>query len=170
MGTFRKRPNYLGFASVLCLRKNRYWYNGYNPPILCIELLRSNRHQSDVRRSHHQNAVILPSRRGMFNFNRSIQVAEILLYNLTLRLSSMDSLPVTNKTAGDPESLKNKTLETGAAAVQVCSHDDNLLEIVLMAHRTLNLCNASALTSTPFMLTIMIPAATPSKPITTARI
>ena len=82
----------------------------------------------------------------------------------------MDSLPVTNKTAGDPESLKNKTLETGAAAVQVCSHDDNLLAIVLMAHRTLNLCNASALISTPFMPIIMIPAATPSKPITTARI
>jgi hypothetical protein len=32
---------------------------------------------------------------------------------------SMDSLPVTNKTAGEPESLKNKALETGAAAVQV---------------------------------------------------
>jgi len=31
----------------------------------------------------------------------------------------MDSLPVTNKTAGEPESLKNKTLETGAAAIQV---------------------------------------------------
>lgn len=31
----------------------------------------------------------------------------------------MDSLPVTNKVAGEPESLKNKTLETGAAAVQV---------------------------------------------------
>lgn len=32
---------------------------------------------------------------------------------------NMDSLPVTNKTAGEPESLMNKTLETGAAAVQV---------------------------------------------------
>lgn len=32
---------------------------------------------------------------------------------------SMDALPVTNKTAGEPESLMNKTLETGAAAVQV---------------------------------------------------
>jgi hypothetical protein len=31
----------------------------------------------------------------------------------------MDSLPVTNKVAGEPESLKNKALETGAAAVQV---------------------------------------------------
>jgi hypothetical protein len=31
----------------------------------------------------------------------------------------MDSLPVSNKTAGEPESLKNKTLETGASAVQV---------------------------------------------------
>lgn len=31
----------------------------------------------------------------------------------------MDSLPVTNKTAGEQESLMNKTLETGAAAVQV---------------------------------------------------
>lgn len=33
----------------------------------------------------------------------------------------MDSLPVTNKTAGEPESLTNKALETGAAAVQVHS-------------------------------------------------
>jgi hypothetical protein len=32
---------------------------------------------------------------------------------------NMDSLPVTNKAAGEPESLMNKTLETGAAAVQV---------------------------------------------------
>ncbi len=31
----------------------------------------------------------------------------------------MDSLPVTDKTAGEPESLMNKTVETGAAAVQV---------------------------------------------------
>ena len=82
----------------------------------------------------------------------------------------MDSLPVTNKTAGDPESLKNKTLETGASAVQVCSYDNSLSAIVLIAHRTLNLCNAFALTSTPSMPTIMILAATPSKPITTARI
>lgn len=36
---------------------------------------------------------------------------------------NMDSLPVTNKTAGEPESLMNKTLETGAAAVQVCGFD-----------------------------------------------
>ncbi|CAI6340877.1 unnamed protein product [Periconia digitata] len=32
---------------------------------------------------------------------------------------TMDAIPTTNKVAGDPESLKNKTLETGAAAVQV---------------------------------------------------
>jgi hypothetical protein len=32
---------------------------------------------------------------------------------------NMDSLPITNKTAGEPESLMNKTLETGAGAVQV---------------------------------------------------
>lgn len=32
---------------------------------------------------------------------------------------SMEALPTTNKTAGEPESLLNKTLETGAAAVQV---------------------------------------------------
>lgn len=32
---------------------------------------------------------------------------------------NMDALSVTNKTAGEPESLMNKTLETGAAAVQV---------------------------------------------------
>ncbi|KAF1973778.1 DUF1264-domain-containing protein [Bimuria novae-zelandiae CBS 107.79] len=41
----------------------------------------------------------------------------------------MDALPVTNKTTGEPESLKNETLETGAAAVQnfepvqrICAH------------------------------------------------
>jgi len=33
---------------------------------------------------------------------------------------NMDSLPVTNKTLGEPESATNKTLETGAAMVQVC--------------------------------------------------
>jgi hypothetical protein len=32
---------------------------------------------------------------------------------------TMDSLPVSNKTVGEPESVTNKTLETGAAAVQV---------------------------------------------------
>jgi hypothetical protein len=31
----------------------------------------------------------------------------------------MDSLPVSNKTFGEPESVTNKTLETGAGAVQV---------------------------------------------------
>jgi hypothetical protein len=34
-------------------------------------------------------------------------------------MPGMDSVPLTNKTAGEPESLMNKTLETGAAAVQV---------------------------------------------------
>jgi len=41
----------------------------------------------------------------------------------------MDSLPVTNKAVGEPESVTNKTLETGAAAVQnfapverICAH------------------------------------------------
>ncbi|PVI02955.1 DUF1264-domain-containing protein [Periconia macrospinosa] len=41
----------------------------------------------------------------------------------------MDALPVTNKAAGEPESLRNKALETGAAAVQnfapverICAH------------------------------------------------
>ncbi|KAJ4320089.1 hypothetical protein N0V94_003559 [Neodidymelliopsis sp. IMI 364377] len=41
----------------------------------------------------------------------------------------MDSLPVANKTLGEPESLMNKTLETGASAVQnfepvqrICAH------------------------------------------------
>jgi hypothetical protein len=33
----------------------------------------------------------------------------------------MDSMPVTNNAAGEPESAINKTLETGAGAVQVCS-------------------------------------------------
>jgi hypothetical protein len=32
----------------------------------------------------------------------------------------MDAMPITNKTLGEPESTKNKTLETGAAATQVC--------------------------------------------------
>jgi hypothetical protein len=41
----------------------------------------------------------------------------------------MDSLPVNNKAAGEPESLTNKILETGAAALQnfapverICAH------------------------------------------------
>lgn len=41
----------------------------------------------------------------------------------------MDSLPVNNKAAGEPESLTNKTLETSAAALQnftpverICAH------------------------------------------------
>ncbi|KAF2276349.1 DUF1264-domain-containing protein [Westerdykella ornata] len=41
----------------------------------------------------------------------------------------MDALPVTNKAVGEPESLTNKTLETGASAVQnlapverICAH------------------------------------------------
>jgi hypothetical protein len=33
----------------------------------------------------------------------------------------MDSLPVSNKTVGEPESVTNKILETGAGAVQVKS-------------------------------------------------
>jgi hypothetical protein len=43
--------------------------------------------------------------------------------------SNMDSMPVTNKALGEPESAKNKTLETGASAVQkfapverICAH------------------------------------------------
>lgn len=32
---------------------------------------------------------------------------------------AVDSIPTTNKAAGEKESLTNKTLETGAAAVQV---------------------------------------------------
>jgi len=39
----------------------------------------------------------------------------------------MDSLPVTNKAAGEPESLLNKTLETGAAAVQVMASTSGYL-------------------------------------------
>lgn len=41
----------------------------------------------------------------------------------------MDSLPVSNNTAGDPESVRNIALETGASAVQnfapvkrICAH------------------------------------------------
>jgi hypothetical protein len=40
---------------------------------------------------------------------------------------NMDSLPVTNKTAGEPESLMNKTLETGAAAVQVMNFSPDVV-------------------------------------------
>lgn len=45
------------------------------------------------------------------------------------KTGDMDSLPVSNKAAGEPESLTNKTLETGAAALQnfapverICAH------------------------------------------------
>nr|GFD39859.1 oil body-associated protein 1A-like [Tanacetum cinerariifolium] len=53
---------------------------------------------------------------------------------------NMDALPVTNKTAGEPESLMNKTLETGAAAVQrdavetnhYCAHlNDDVRQCIL---------------------------------------
>jgi hypothetical protein len=51
----------------------------------------------------------------------SIHRIELCLFRTihTLLMSTMDSLPVTNKAAGNPESATNKTLETGAAAVQV---------------------------------------------------
>lgn len=55
----------------------------------------------------------------------------------------MDSLPVTNKTTGEPESLLNKTLETGAAAVQVFK-SSVLLAMVLIMVRTSSLCKGSA--------------------------
>jgi hypothetical protein len=41
----------------------------------------------------------------------------------------MDSLPVSNKTAGEPESVTNKTLETGAGAVQV-----EILVLISLTH------------------------------------
>ena len=37
-----------------------------------------------------------------------------------LQSTTMTSVPVTNNTSGEAESLMNETLETGAAAVQVC--------------------------------------------------
>jgi hypothetical protein len=47
----------------------------------------------------------------------------------THRVGNLDAEPVTNNTSGNPESLLNKTLETGAAAVQnfapverICAH------------------------------------------------
>lgn len=58
---------------------------------------------------------------------------------------NMDSLPVTNKTAGEPESLLNKTLETGAAAVQVKIFAV-VLALKLMMRRTSSLCKESART------------------------
>jgi len=51
----------------------------------------------------------------------------------------MDSLPVTNKAAGNPESATNKTLETGAAAVQVSSFSQFPSTVLLMLFRTLRL-------------------------------
>jgi hypothetical protein len=42
-----------------------------------------------------------------------------MAHNCSGNSKTMDSMPVSGKTAGQPESLKNKTLETGAAAVQV---------------------------------------------------
>lgn len=51
------------------------------------------------------------------NINRSLST--LLQSNRKPQMSDMESLPVTNKAAGEPESFKNKVLETGAAAVQV---------------------------------------------------
>lgn len=40
-------------------------------------------------------------------------------YNTLQTNFIMDQMPVSNKTVGEPESVTNKTLETGAGAVQV---------------------------------------------------
>ena len=82
---------------------------------------------------------------------------------------NMDSLPVTNKTAGEPESLMNKTLETGAAAVQVtlccCCYS-----VAAKADRTSSLYRGSARISMPSMHTLTTPSVMLSRPTTTAHI
>lgn len=55
----------------------------------------------------------------------------------------MDSLPVNNKTAGKQESLMNKALETGAAAVQVMFFTPSFF-FATEPGRTSSLCTASA--------------------------
>lgn len=55
----------------------------------------------------------------------------------------MDSLPVTNDTVGKPESLRNKTLESGASAIQVNPIQRNLL-VLLKFIRVSPQWNASA--------------------------
>jgi hypothetical protein len=42
----------------------------------------------------------------------------------------MDTLPVNNKTLGEPESLTNKTLETGASLVQVLIYSSRVLDFM----------------------------------------
>lgn len=45
---------------------------------------------------------------------------ETLFDKLSSRRNDMDSMPVTNKAAGEPLSTKSHVLETGAALTQVC--------------------------------------------------
>jgi hypothetical protein len=79
----------------------------------------------------------------------------------------MDSLPVTNKTVGEPESITNKTLETGAGAVQVGLSDTSWLLHELTAYRTSLLSSGSALTSMPSTRMHMIQSVTLSSQTTT---
>lgn len=81
---------------------------------------------------------------------------------------TMESLPVNNKTVGEPESLKNKVLETGASAVQVIYHN-YLLQCLLslICSRTSPPCSESAPISTRSTPMPTIPSAAPSKQTTT---
>lgn len=65
------------------------------------------------KQNNNKGSAVLKERRASFNFLQS----KALMSDKACH--NMDSLPVTNKTAGEPESLMNKTLETGAATVQV---------------------------------------------------
>lgn len=82
---------------------------------------------------------------------------------------NMDSLPVTNKAAGEPESLMNKALETGAAAVQVTSFK-TVVVLTTKPGRTSSLCSGSAPISMPSTHTHMTPSVMLSRPTTTAHI
>jgi len=74
----------------------------------------------------------------------------------------MDAVPVSNKTAGEPESTYNSALETGAGMTQVnpCHYTITLAPIDRF-RRTSRQSSEYAPTSTPSMHTPTTPSATP---------
>jgi len=73
----------------------------------------------------------------------------------------MDTVPVSNKTAGEPESAYNSALETGAGMTQVTIPDYANIEIVNPLCRTSLQSSEYAPISTPSTHTPTTQSATP---------
>ena len=82
-------------------------------------------------------------------------------------ISAMDAIPVTNKVAGEPESLQNKILETGAGLSQVMQSIFYVIRPTLTCASTSNQWNGFVLIWTRSMHTLATPRGTLSRPITT---